>query len=602
MFSPSWYNCLIVTFIPFLACEAKGISQKLQKRVQQDDTASVCILSDIYRSKVSNTCIYKVPTKTIGSKFFDFSRITCSNQTSSNSKSIVVATQGSASYKDNIACVFGAKQLQNLLEMKPEYITNIKNNIFKGLSQEDNETQESINIKDVEIDLSEDSNDAENRDDSIFSSQKSQGYKNIVNPVEFTGFISSCAHGCGRSSTDRQFYYINSRPCEPTKIMRLINEIYRQNNSNQYPFVFLNVTVEKNTVDVNVTPDKRQVFLTREKFVLDVLKSTLLKLFENIPRTLKIGINNLFDNEPKDLKADVDQPRLFNSFLHQFSKQSTSRENTEKTVDLKRKSSTTMLDFISSKVKKASEPYKRTGEAKGEGINGKDIQEFSNDAGNSEDNTTDSSEFKESVVLTETINLGHLKEQISKSKLCNENKEMMYLEYTDNLPTTQIRQIDDVVLEKVHKISCKVKPSTSKGNISSRSPDEQPAKKSKVITDKEDLGKHNRKSVIMKTSLEHVKVLNEMYNKQKNKSAPERVKFKSAINPVFNKKCEEELSKEISKDSFKKMSIVGQFNLGFIITRLEDDLFIIDQHATDEIYNFETLQKTTELTNQKLVW
>lgn len=49
------------------------------------------------------------------------------------------------------------------------------------------------------------------------------------------------------------------------------------------------------------------------------------------------------------------------------------------------------------------------------------------------------------------------------------------------------------------------------------------------------------------------------------------------------------------------MSIIGQFNLGFIVTKLEADLFIVDQHASDEKYNFETLQKTTKITSQKLV-
>lgn len=121
------------------------------------------------------------------------------------------------------------------------------------------------------------------------------------------------------------------------------------------------------------------------------------------------------------------------------------------------------------------------------------------------------------------------------------------------------------------------------------------------MTDKEDLGKNHRRSVILKTSLQHVQALTEIYNRNKEKILPTKVKFKSAINPVFNKKCEEELIREISKDSFKEMHIVGQFNLGFIITQLEDDLFVIDQHATDEIYNFETLQRTTELTSQKLV-
>lgn len=49
------------------------------------------------------------------------------------------------------------------------------------------------------------------------------------------------------------------------------------------------------------------------------------------------------------------------------------------------------------------------------------------------------------------------------------------------------------------------------------------------------------------------------------------------------------------------MQIIGQFNLGFIITKLGNDLFIVDQHATDEKYNFETLQRTTSIKGQKLV-
>lgn len=56
-----------------------------------------------------------------------------------------------------------------------------------------------------------------------------------------------------------------------------------------------------------------------------------------------------------------------------------------------------------------------------------------------------------------------------------------------------------------------------------------------------------------------------------------------------------------SQDMFKEMEIIGQFNLGFIITKLKSDLFIIDQHATDEKYNFEMLQQDTVLKGQRLI-
>lgn len=79
--------------------------------------------------------------------------------------------------------------------------------------------------------------------------------------------------------------------------------------------------------------------------------------------------------------------------------------------------------------------------------------------------------------------------------------------------------------------------------------------------------------------------------------------------------AEERLSLTISKDDFAKMKIIGQFNLGFILATRSaqsaqdgtksaieaDDLFIIDQHASDEKYNFERLQASTIVQSQRLV-
>ncbi|CBX99291.1 hypothetical protein IAQ61_000574, partial [Plenodomus lingam] len=71
---------------------------------------------------------------------------------------------------------------------------------------------------------------------------------------------------------------------------------------------------------------------------------------------------------------------------------------------------------------------------------------------------------------------------------------------------------------------------------------------------------------------------------------------------------EERLSLTVTKSDFSEMRIIGQFNLGFIIavrppttTSPTSDLFIIDQHASDEKYNFERLSATTTLVSQRLV-
>ena len=49
------------------------------------------------------------------------------------------------------------------------------------------------------------------------------------------------------------------------------------------------------------------------------------------------------------------------------------------------------------------------------------------------------------------------------------------------------------------------------------------------------------------------------------------------------------------------MEIIGQFDQGFIITKHGHDLFIIDQHASDETYNFEEQQRNTVLKSQRLI-
>lgn len=88
--------------------------------------------------------------------------------------------------------------------------------------------------------------------------------------------------------------------------------------------------------------------------------------------------------------------------------------------------------------------------------------------------------------------------------------------------------------------------------------------------------------------------------------------------------AEEALARVIRKDDFDRMEVLGQFNRGFIIARLRsnnlspgdkgkgkekassggvgtDDLFIVDQHASDEKFNFETLQRTTVIKSQSLI-
>ncbi|GFR71542.1 mismatch repair endonuclease PMS2 [Elysia marginata] len=180
-------------------------------------------------------------------------RISCSNVTAKGSRSTVLSTNGNSSMKENIANVFSPKQLQSLLE-------------FRQVDAGD-EVCEDFGIK---------------------PQQKSA--------VKFRieGFVSKCEHGQGRSSSDRQFIFINKRPCDSAKIVKIVNEVYHSYNRHQNPFIAINIAMDKDSVDVNVTPDKRQIFVEGERLLLAILKTSLIKMYE--PTTSVFRVNNVLSN------------------------------------------------------------------------------------------------------------------------------------------------------------------------------------------------------------------------------------------------------------------------------------------------------------------
>ncbi|KAI5270838.1 DNA mismatch repair protein MutL [Aureobasidium subglaciale] len=81
----------------------------------------------------------------------------------------------------------------------------------------------------------------------------------------------------------------------------------------------------------------------------------------------------------------------------------------------------------------------------------------------------------------------------------------------------------------------------------------------------------------------------------------------TVANDIEGPDAEARLSLTVTKSDFAQMSIIGQFNLGFVLavrppseTVLSPDLFIIDQHAADEKYNFERFTETLILEPQPL--
>ncbi|CAL1282724.1 unnamed protein product [Larinioides sclopetarius] len=177
-------------------------------------------------------------------------RITCSNTSENGKKSVMLSTNYSPSLKDNMISVFGDKQVKQLMAI-------VQHIPSKEILDEYFLPESSIEI--------------------------SKTFK-------LEGYVSNSTHGEGRSSTDRQFYFINGRPCDLPKVSKLINEVYHTFNKNQYPFVFLNISLNEGCADVNVTPDKRQIFIPDEKVLLALIKATLIGMYCRQPSQMNASI------------------------------------------------------------------------------------------------------------------------------------------------------------------------------------------------------------------------------------------------------------------------------------------------------------------------
>ncbi|KAH7727628.1 mismatch repair endonuclease PMS2 [Aphelenchoides avenae] len=94
--------------------------------------------------------------------------------------------------------------------------------------------------------------------------------------------IHSCEYGQGRHSADRQFVYVNKRPVDFAKVCRIANEVYGSYNRGQYCMLVLFVEVDPASLDVNVSPDKRTVFLHAEKELFAKLRASLGATFEKV--------------------------------------------------------------------------------------------------------------------------------------------------------------------------------------------------------------------------------------------------------------------------------------------------------------------------------
>ena len=126
------------------------------------------------------------------------------------------------------------------------------------------------------------------------------------------GFVSKPSPGTGRSSGDRQFFYVNGRPVDLPKMSKTLNELYRNfvvGTSNNCPFALLDFKLPPDAYDVNVTPDKRKVLLHDEQALLKTARQVVEEMYAPSRYTYGEGQGADVGGVDNSVKQDCDETR-----------------------------------------------------------------------------------------------------------------------------------------------------------------------------------------------------------------------------------------------------------------------------------------------------
>ncbi|CAF0875032.1 unnamed protein product [Adineta steineri] len=400
---------------------------------------------------------------------------------------------------------------------------------------------------------------------------------------KFDGYISRPQHGCGRSSADRQYLYVNNRPIDCAPFLRTINDIYRHFNPNQYPLVALSIEVlDRSTLDINCTPDKRTVFVEHLSNMCDQIRLILNKLFESSSNVYVSS--NKRQQETIETNNDIPTPPTKQMKIERFVKKTSHDIPVLTTSNPLSKFSCPFTTIRSEKSTPSLSPSLSTQDRALFTFESHDIVKHNNhsDTKNDECSVDDDDDVNDEdddphdkTLLHGSPSKKDFLDKIKQLKQNDEESEEIRVSVDHDLQmytSTPIAKEKPKPVEELKSIqvtsykSCEIKVKFNMNKLK---------EKYRVMSEKTDIS-----------------------------SSISNHHFNIHIGEDQNEEAEDELRRQINKTDFERMSIIGQFNRGFILVTLVDhssQLFIVDQHAADEIYNFHRLYDQTIVSRQPLL-
>lgn len=436
--------------------------------------------------------------------------------------------------------------------------------------------------------------------------------------MKVSGWISDYSFGMGRGATDRQFLYINKRPVTHKRFTKVINETYRTFNTTQSPVYVLNIEIDSIYVDQNVTPDKRMVMVQGEEVLCEVLREELAQFYET--RHNSVPVNTLHASSGSQPKAIMQEEQLGDTRVScitgdlggasseiQLRKENCGSSPVQKTPQSCSVASSGVRRLQSTKAALSAheasehETVLSVTHMSNKHDSGKQPlkgHETTFSVVNTETPESDAKHPRHKLApnhapsmstSSETASLDNLRGSAGAPAILTENNHTQ----SENCPKPQA----DMVLTTAVDVATS-EPSKSE------------------VDDFADLNENILESLfvedsppVMENSIQASAVVSTARCDMRRTYCVAKFMFTTASSeqkcashePLLANVLNLQDSLEIHKNDFNCMQVVGQFNLGFIVVIHGNRLFIVDQHALDEIYNYERLMDSLVLRAQPLV-
>ncbi|KAM0786712.1 hypothetical protein ACM66B_002154 [Microbotryomycetes sp. NB124-2] len=469
--------------------------------------------------------------------------------------------------------------------------------------------------------------------------------------VSLKGLMSKAELNCGKSAGNRQFFALNGRPFLPTKIPRVFNDVYKCLVPNTFPMLAVDFSIATDSYDVNVSPDKRTVYLHSENNLLAALRAALEEWLQAKPNTFVPAM------EGQSLTAKVKHQRQASSSDSPAGPSSDEMaEASEAPVARKRRRVAASEEGLEADVAIAVPSSSRDQVGDDSGKEGRepsptpsneDLYFNSSSSGLREKKTSNVIGTVSKEALLEPASQELVHHTPSANALSTSQPSLRQflrpVVQSDNSP------VEDVEIEVFEDLQASLAPPRSR--TSSRDCSDDSAEQLEAEADMSDTvdvtdplsaalvdDEHDSDAAILTEVAAHVGSVEEVKPAGHSGQISDCIfltrlsdigaswsefiavteqptaKFDGGESTELEgagvnsaaAEVENTLSRNVSKEDFGRMDVIGQFNHAFIVARrntgqVQDDLFIVDQHASDEKYNFEDLQRNTVMQSQKLL-